>query len=153
MISRARKILWKMQKIKFSIYICFFSFFSVFAESYTGYSPKSEVNEASQNPQIWESQAEEIDSVNVQVLDKISGKVFRTEVKLNQQIQFETLTIQLKRCFRNSPDDSSEIYAYLIIKEGERVWFSGWLFASAPAVNLFEHSVYDVRVEFPKGKS
>lgn len=144
------KILWTMRKTKVIPLICCFSFVYILAESYDGYSPNTKTVEESPKPQIWESQLEEIDAVNIQVLDKISGKVFRKELKLDQKTKFETLTIQLKRCFKNSPDDSSEIYAYLVIKEEERVWFSGWLFASAPAVNLFEHSVYDVRVEFPK---
>lgn len=147
---KTMKILWMMQKTKLIHLICFFSFWNASAESYESFSPKVETFDKVQNPQIWESQPEEIDVASIQVLDKISGKVFRKELKLDQKIKFETLTIQLKRCFKNSPDDSNEVYAYLVIKEDERVWFSGWLFASAPAVNLFEHSVYDVRVEFPK---
>lgn len=147
-ILRRKKILWTMKKISFvSVCYCFISF-GVFAESYENYSPGDESKE--EKGRIWESKPEEIDSVNVQILDKISGKVFRTKAGIDQKVQFESLTIQLKRAFKSSPDDSDEVYAYVTIKENERIWFSGWLFASAPAVNLFEHSVYDVRIEFPK---
>lgn len=97
---------------------------------------------------LWNSKPEEVGSANIQILDKVSGKVFRKKINVNQEIQFESLKIILKRCFRNSPDDPNEVYAYVVVQDGERVRFSGWLFASAPAVNLFEHSVYDVRVEF-----
>lgn len=138
-----------MKKISFvSVCYCFISF-SVFAESYENYSSGGESREEEKG-RIWESKPEEVDSVDVQILDKISGKVFHTKASIDQKVQFESLMIQLKRGFKNSPDDSDEVYAYVVIKENERVWFSGWLFASAPAVNLFEHSVYDVRIEFPK---
>lgn len=124
----------------------------VYAESYEGYKPEtassSEVNDSADDELLWNTKPEEADSVNIQILDKISGKVFRARIKVNQQIQFESLKICLKRCFRSIPDDSNEVYAYVVIQDGERVRFSGWLYASAPAVNLFEHSVYDVRVEF-----
>lgn len=150
MILRRKRIPWTMKKISFvSVCYCFISF-GVFAESYESYSPESEHVEEGEKARMWESKPEEVDSVNIQILDKISGKVFRTKANIEQKVRFESLAIQLKRAFRNSPDDSNEVYAYVIIKENERVWFSGWLFASAPAVNLFEHSVYDVRVEFSK---
>lgn len=131
---------------------CIFIHQPVAAESYAGYKSEtasaSEINDSADDELLWNTKPEETNSVNIQILDKISGKVFRERIKVNQPIQFESLKICLKKCFKSSPDDSNEVYAYVIIQDGERVRFSGWLYASAPAVNLFEHSVYDVRVEF-----
>ena len=100
------------------------------------------------NSSIWESFPVKSDSVNIQVLDKISGKVSRSKLNVEQPARFGTITINLEKAFVNSPDDMDEVYAYIKIKENEEVIFSDWLFASSPSVNLFMHPVYDIRVEF-----
>ena len=97
---------------------------------------------------IWESFPVKSDSVNIQVLDKISGKVFRAKLGLSQPIKFGTITMSLRESFVNSPDDMAEVYAHVNIEEKGNVIFDNWLFASSPSVNLFAHPVYDVRVEF-----
>lgn len=97
---------------------------------------------------LWDSNPEEISEVNIQILDKISGKVFRQKLQRDEELNFGTICVVVKRIFKNPPDDDREIYAYVVIYENGRVIFSDWLFASAPAVNLFSHAVYDVRVEF-----
>jgi hypothetical protein len=96
----------------------------------------------------WESKPIEIYAVQIQILDKISGKVFRHEVKTNGRITLKGVGLALKRCFKNSPEDPKEIYAFIEITKNNRKIFSGWLFASSPSVNLFAHPIYDVRVEF-----
>lgn len=97
---------------------------------------------------LWDSNPEEISEVNIQILDKISGKVFRQKLQRNEELNFGTICVVVKRMFKNPPDDDREIYAYVVVYENGRAVFSDWLFASAPAVNLFSHAVYDVRVEF-----
>ena len=100
------------------------------------------------NSSIWESFPVRSDRVNVQVLDKISGKVFRAKLGLSQPVRFGAITMKLNESFINSPDDIDEVYAHISIEEKGRVVFDNWLFASSPSVNLFTHPVYDVRVEF-----
>lgn len=97
---------------------------------------------------IWESYPEKTDSIKVQLLDKISGKVFRDKLSINQPIKFGTITIELKKAFVNSPEDMDEVYGYVEITEKGKVIFNNWLFASSPSINLFMHPVYDVRIEF-----
>ncbi|MDR2158000.1 MAG: DUF2155 domain-containing protein [Holosporaceae bacterium] len=97
---------------------------------------------------IWESQPIEIGGVKLQILDKISGKVYQENIKKNSSINFGPIKIKLKKCFKNGPEDDKEISALLEISEENRVIFSNWLFASSPSVNLFSHPVYDVRIEF-----
>ncbi|MDR1982947.1 MAG: DUF2155 domain-containing protein [Holosporaceae bacterium] len=101
-----------------------------------------------EEPSIWESNPVEIDNVNVQILDKISGKVYRENIKLNSTKIFGSIELKLKRCFKNSPEDDKEISAFIEIAEKEEVIFAKWLFASSPSVNLFSHPIYDVRIEF-----
>lgn len=96
---------------------------------------------------IWESNPIEINAVNVQVLDKISGKVLKKRVKVGEPLEFGGIQVTLKRCFKNAPEDSKEIYAFVEIGERKSL-FARWLFASSPSVNIFEHPQYDVRVGF-----
>lgn len=100
------------------------------------------------NYSIWESDPVELDSVKIQVLDKISGKVFHDKLTVKQSFKFGTIEVNLRKAFKNSPDDNDEVYAYIEIKERGKIIFGDWLFASSPSVNLFKHPVYDIRVEF-----
>jgi hypothetical protein len=96
----------------------------------------------------WEFKPIEIYAAQIQVLDKISGKVFRWEAKTNEPITLKGVELTLRKCFKNSPEDPKEVYAFVEIVENKSKIFSGWLFASSPSVSLFAHPVYDVRVEF-----
>ena len=97
---------------------------------------------------IWESNPEEIFSVTVQILDKVSGKVFSGEISKGESVRFGTITLEVKNCFKNSPEDKNEIYAFIVISEKGKIIFANWLFASSPSTNLFSHPMYDVRIEF-----
>lgn len=97
---------------------------------------------------IWESFPVEARKVKVQILDKISGKVFRKSVKSGETVKFRTIELSLEKAFENSPDDPREVYAFVKITENNKVLFHKWLFASSPSVNLFAHPVYDIRIEF-----
>lgn len=110
---------------------------------------KAEENDTTQedSSSIWESNPIEIDAVNVQVLDKISGKVIKKRIKVGEPIEFGGIQVTLKRCFKNAPEDSKEIYAFVEIGERKSL-FARWLFASSPSINIFEHPQYDVRVGF-----
>lgn len=97
---------------------------------------------------VWESFPVSVGGVSVQVLDKISGKVFRSKLGAKQSLRFGTIVVNLKKAFRSNPDDKDEVYAYIEIEEKGRVVFSKWLFASSPVVDFFQHPVYDIRLEF-----
>jgi hypothetical protein len=97
---------------------------------------------------IWESNPVEMNNVNVQILDKISGKVYMKNIKLNSPKTFGSIELKLRRCFINGPEDDKEITAFMEIKEEGEIIFAKWLFASSPSVNLFSHPIYDIRIEF-----
>ncbi|GHU11076.1 hypothetical protein FACS189449_01800 [Alphaproteobacteria bacterium] len=105
-------------------------------------------DDACNNDSIWDSYPIEIYDVNIQILDKISGKTFRRNIKTNESIKFGNISLKLKRCFKNSPEDNKEIYAYIEVYENKRQIFSNWKFASHQSVNLMEHPVYDIKIEF-----
>ncbi len=82
-------------------------------------------------------------------LDKITARVSKFEAPVGAAVQFGTLAIRVRDCEKSPPEDPPESAAFVEIDEtrtGEvrtRV-FSGWMFASSPALSALEHPVYDV---------
>jgi hypothetical protein len=82
-------------------------------------------------------------------LDKITARVSKFEAPVGVPVQFGTLAIRVRDCEKSPPEDAPESAAFVEIDEnrsGEtrnRV-FSGWMFASSPALSALEHPVYDV---------
>lgn len=84
-------------------------------------------------------------------LDKITARVTTIEAPLHESVQFGTLSIIVRSCHKRPPEEPPETTAYLEIfdvKAGETPTqaFSGWMFASSPALSALEHPVYDVWV-------
>jgi hypothetical protein len=87
----------------------------------------------------------------LQGLDKITARIFTFEAAIDQTIGFGTLKVTPRVCRKRPPEYPPESAAYLEIVEerpGETPVqrFSGWMFASSPALNPLEHPVYDVWV-------
>src|SRR4029077_10059174 len=87
----------------------------------------------------------------LQGLDKITARVSKIEAPVGSPVRFGTLSIRVRDCEKNPPEETPESAAFLEIDElrpGEaRVGlFSGWMFASSPALSALEHPVYDVNL-------
>ena len=84
----------------------------------------------------------------LQGLDKITARVSKFEAPVGAPVQFGTLAIRVRDCEKSPPEDTPESAAFVEIDEtrtGERTRvFSGWTFASSPALSALEHPVYDV---------
>lgn len=95
-------------------------------------------------------------AVVLQGLDKITGRVRTIEAPVAQTIRFGTLDIVVRTCRKRPPEEPPESAAFLEItdvKAGEtpKALFSGWMYASSPAVSALEDPVYDVWVIDCKG--
>jgi hypothetical protein len=87
----------------------------------------------------------------LQGLDKITARISTLEVPLDEPVRFGTLDIIVRACYRTPPTEPPESTAFLEIADnranGDRLQaFSGWMFASSPALSAMEHPVYDVWV-------
>jgi hypothetical protein len=91
----------------------------------------------------------------LQGLDKVTARVSTIQAPLEQPTQFGTLEVIAHACRETPPTEPPESAAFLEIRElppasdpdGPRTeLFSGWMFASSPAVSALEHPVYDVWV-------
>lgn len=90
-------------------------------------------------------------SAELQALDKVTARISIIEARLGQPLQFGTLTIMLRACHSRPPDEVPDAAAWMEITDSlsppnSGPVFRGWLFAAAPAVNMLEHPVYDIRV-------
>jgi hypothetical protein len=92
----------------------------------------------------------------LQTLDKVTGRVRTMDAPVEQTVRFGTLDIMVRTCRKRPPEETPESAAFVEvrdIKPGEtpKTLFTGWMFASSPAVSALEHPVYDVWVLDCKG--
>lgn len=95
---------------------------------------------------------EDYPSIKLQGLDKSVGRTITFEAKVGSTIQYGPLFIKIHACRKAPPIETPESAAFLQIWEvppgsDKSEWvFSGWMFASSPALSAMDHPVYDVWV-------
>ena len=88
--------------------------------------------------------------VEIKILDKVSSKTDLLKLNIGEELRFKSLLIKSLKCKNSEFDDNPEITAYLQVqdltnKDNNEVFiFNGWTFSSSPAVNPFDHPVYDI---------
>lgn len=91
----------------------------------------------------------------LQGLDKTTARVSKFDAPVDQTVRFGTLVITVRACVKKPPEEEPNTAAFLIIDEvrpgdanaveSKRV-FSGWMFASSPAISALEDPIYDINV-------
>ncbi len=84
----------------------------------------------------------------LQVLDKVNAQNAVLTVKVGQQAQFGSLSIEVQACNIHPPDQPPDSAAYLAITDShaDAPGFRGWMLANNPSVSMLQHPLYDVRV-------
>lgn len=87
----------------------------------------------------------------LQGLDKVTARVSTFDAPVDETVRFGSLEITARTCQKRPPEETPESAAFLEIRDikpGEAAVnvFTGWMFASSPALNALEHPVYDVWV-------
>jgi hypothetical protein len=90
--------------------------------------------------------------VTLQGLDKQTARVFIIDAAVGQSVEFGNLKIVVNRCEKAPLEDRQESMAFLNIteikpKSAPIALFSGWMFASSPALSALDHPTYDVWVK------
>ena len=85
----------------------------------------------------------------LQGLDKVAARISTFDAPLDEPVRFGSLEITARSCQKRPPEETPESAAFLEIRDikpGEAPVsvFTGWMFASSPALNALEHPVYDV---------
>ena len=89
--------------------------------------------------------------VVLRALDKITARVSIIEVPVGETVEFGSLEITARYCDKRPPTETPESAAFIEVveaKPGEPPTprFSGWMFASSPALSAMDHPVYDLWV-------
>jgi len=97
------------------------------------------------------AQAQSVNMTILQGLDKVTARISTIQAPIGEEVTFGTLGITARTCRKRPPEETPETTAFLEVvddKPGEppRLVFSGWMFASSPALSALEHAVYDVWV-------
>lgn len=84
-------------------------------------------------------------------LDKVTARTSTIEAPVGETVTFGTLQIVVRYCDKTPPEEPPEAAAFLQISESKRsepteAVFTGWMFASSPALSALEHAVYDIIV-------
>jgi hypothetical protein len=89
--------------------------------------------------------------VKLQSLDKVTARTMTFEVRVGSTVKFGPIYIKVQSCRKAPPMEQPESAAFLQIWEvtprDESKWvYSGWMFASSPALSPMDHPIYDVWV-------
>lgn len=89
--------------------------------------------------------------VVLRALDKITARVTTIEVPVGETVEFGSLQITARYCDKRPPEQTPESAAFVEVVEAKpdeepQQAFSGWMFASSPALSAMDHPVYDLWV-------
>lgn len=87
----------------------------------------------------------------LRAMDKVTARISSVTAPIDQPVKFGALEIVVRSCQDRPPTETPENAAFLQIDEllpdeAPKRLFSGWMFASSPALNALEHPVYDIWV-------
>ena len=82
-------------------------------------------------------------------LDKVTAKISRLEVPLNQTATFGALKVTPRACYSRAPTEPPKTTTFVEVEElqldgKQKKIFSGWMFADSPGLTAVEHPVFDV---------
>lgn len=87
-------------------------------------------------------------------LDKVFARVTVFSAPVGQPVNFGRLEVKVNYCDKRPPTETPEVAAFVEVNDlraaekanegGDGRIFTGWMFASSPALNAIEHPVYDV---------
>lgn len=91
----------------------------------------------------------------LQGLDKTTARISKFDAPVGKTVRFGRLAITVRACVKHPPEEEPESAAFLQIDElgqaegsaptSQRL-FSGWMFASSPALSALENPIYDIGV-------
>ncbi len=91
-------------------------------------------------------------TAEVQILDKTTAKSSVVDLKVGEEVAFDSLRIIAHKCWQSPLDQRPESKILLEISERtadkdnekeERIFY-GWIFASSPSISGLEHPLYDI---------
>lgn len=104
---------------------------------------------AAQSAQLANSQATlQANLLHLRGLDTLNGTTQDIDVRVGETVRFGHLEITAETCRVPRDTPTADAYAFLKIRDIREPTprFSGWMFASSPALSSLDHPRYDVWV-------
>ena len=104
---------------------------------------------AAQSAQVNDPQATaEAPSLHLRGLDNLNGTAKDIDIRVGETTRFGHLEITAEDCRVPRSDPKADAFAFLKIRDIREPAprFSGWMFASSPALSALDHPRYDVWV-------
>jgi len=82
-------------------------------------------------------------------LDKITGRLTKFDVYLNETVQYGALQVTPRACYTRPLTETPRTSVFVEVDQvslrgaSTRI-FTGWMFAESPALNAIDHPVYDL---------
>ena len=82
-------------------------------------------------------------------LDKITGRIIRFDVRVDETVQFGALQVTPRVCYTRPTTETPQTTGFLEVDEVTldrkiQPLFRGWMYAASPGLHAVEHAVYDV---------
>ena len=82
-------------------------------------------------------------------LDKVTARISKLEVPLNQTAEFGSLKVTPRACYSRPATEQPKTSSFVEVDEKElegdtKPVFTGWMFAESPGLNAVEHPVFDI---------
>ena len=82
-------------------------------------------------------------------LDKVTARISKLPVPLNETQQFGSLKVTPRACYSRPLDEQPKTTTFVEVEEvmldgQQKRLFTGWMFADSPGLNAVEHPVFDV---------
>ena len=82
-------------------------------------------------------------------LDKVTGRPTEILAPIGKPVHYATLTVTARFCYSTPASETPETTAFVQIDDHRpdqpaRKVFSGWMYASSPALNPMDHPTSDV---------
>lgn len=102
-------------------------------------------------PDAAQAEMTDFPKVRLRSLDKITARTMTFDARVGTTIKFGSIYIKILACqkpdLQERPEAASFLQIWEITPDDVSKWiFSGWMFASSPAVSAMDHPIYDVWV-------
>lgn len=82
-------------------------------------------------------------------LDKVTARISKLEVPLNQSVEFGSLKLTPRTCYARPATEQPKTTSFVEVDERDlqgqqKRIFTGWMFAESPGLNAVEHPVFDI---------
>jgi hypothetical protein len=80
----------------------------------------------------------------LRILDKLTGQVSDVSLNSGETANLGFLSVKLNECRYPVDNPSGDAFTQIVVRDNEGTLFSGWMLATAPALNAMDHPRYDV---------